>query len=1696
MPVEPLTQTPGRAPTAPIAPPKTKPVPLLQQNGLSGDVNEFNERVQAVFQAHHAAFGTKPSPHLAYDLVRSNVPAQDFSRLFQVKSQQQARTITALHADKQKNPDDYFVTRSDGIIQPSTPLLRLFQNVPPPAEAKQITPALQKKYPMVMMGALPIPGVDGVFKALRELDQPDQTQVAQSPTDVGLGIPSQTAGLVGTSALTRTDAYRNRQVVTLKQAQVALNKQMGTSLPVTGVFNDDWVKTISNWQHTTDYFRKQLAFQAKQEGFGDNVGTYVKAWEAKQQAVKHGLYGHFVATMPLPLFGHGGFWQDAGSIGAYLKGSSSNPLNMGLHALTRSAGLTLDLIGGTVTQAKADAAAGTTLAAFAAGLDKPGTTYEDALQQARKQLHANPSYLRAFGFGHVPLNEPSWLRAIDQTTNVLGDLVLLRKPAFTGERIAAGDMAAARNSVYLNKAAGWSYESLAKYGQDGIGRAAARLEGSPGARAFVARAAPLVKQGVMSRTQFRAHVAELYATGKTTVTYGEKGSAQVTGSVLPSLGSARLPAPGKAGQWLLEQKHGLRDALDSFDASAGGSNSTLVNRSGALIQTVRSAVAHAAPQGATLGFFQDILPERVFNFVVKHKLGDDTVALANKLESDLVRFQGKQNVRGIQKIQTDLKSLYHDKYGQGKQPADDPFKAILETEAPSQFKFPSGETASPDEALTSVTRFTSTLNAGLNKTAKIHARIILSGLNPAALIGAAVGGAVGGPVGGLVGFGLLGPGRSLFWKHLIGDGLRAVVGGLGDALTPEVRAATKELKTLGASDVTVGRRYGALLERLRMGEINWALGRTGTHGAVESFRTADKFGSGNYMASAGDFLRRQLDSKALDAYRQGRLTQLVSTDRDFKGLWKAAEKDLRKTDPTATLTEADFAAVIAQRYKDIEKGLTAKGLTFDDAAAVLRANMGAKAGDKLGSWLEKNRVDIPVDHGQVQVASGLDALSSAYVGNIIMRPNKFWRKSLGETVLAKHYSDFRKAGFAETDAFEAASTLAERVVKYHMLDFANRLQVEQDLRWLSYFATKHRLYWKWVISTFARNPRYAAAVNDFEKTLNDHGGVSLPVHVAGTDWQIPLERLVWVPGREYDETSPLALGVWNFVKSGGSLDAAVKASAGTNGNILTRSDTAVVLGTKLLKIHTGNEAPTYNYARAGLDQVTKDTVTRALNEYQVEFFKEHGHYATEANAVKTVLLHQMGQEYWRANLPLPVVPVSDRTEQQALLAEYMTLVDPKARGKFLDKHPDLADHFGVYDDPRKFLHNREFFQRWTQALDAYHSVRRDLYAEAKRTGEWTVPMEQKRRDLNASLQKTRQKLLIEDAHSAGIDTKGGVPNGTTIKYGPWGRVVNRDPQFDPSHFLSATFPKLAPGSQDNIIGPLQRSLQNELSLLNDPQYVRAQVQTPAELKTLKREILQKLEVFKSYPSDALGKIRDTYQTQFVNKYWAHYDARVKEILTLSHGKRAAADAAFRAWRDSEDKPVTVDGVKFPAPLRMAWATLDPKTRTERLSYLASKPFTSLADYELDLLDVTHPSNVSVALAAIDQAKQEYRAQHPGESVSKEQLLNVAKQINKQKGYEGFFRYYTQVLTAPGVRQFEQTSLYREMPEKALFDEVIRRPALEVAAQIKQGNRSYYLQQWAAQIDAKIVPWLAEPDQKPLRDYLALFGPDFLNGLPG
>ena len=483
---------PGRKPTSiPSASkpeerltPKAPPLPVFQANGFHGSPQEATTRLQTITDAHERAFGYKPKPAVAFDLFRSPVRDADLAHLFNFpKSKGQALGRAAVVSQGLANRPD------EGQLGAETRTVRDEGITVSRHDATQAQ--LADIYPTVEAGFLPVSKFGQVIESvgrLNELAADGSIQVrSQGMTladfeGLAQGLTNSDVEKARAGQLSASESVGGRAqdmlaaVTTIASAQRELNRMMGTTLPITGVFGDDWQRALSTWTKSVDYRRKVVEFQARDAGYEGDVGGYLKSWRAKQHAVEsNGLLSHFLEAMPLQLFGSGDV--DKG-VFAYLTHDGKyilKPSPDSLHMLTRSAGLALNTIGGTIDEAKAYAAAGSAFTQEVGPTlgSQDEHTFEEAKDKAKAALKAHPSWLRVF-YPDLPEHPEGALKALDDITNIVGDLVLLGKPKFTGERVAAGDVAKASSSRYVTYASKYAYNDL-KAGN--LGRAASRLEG-------------------------------------------------------------------------------------------------------------------------------------------------------------------------------------------------------------------------------------------------------------------------------------------------------------------------------------------------------------------------------------------------------------------------------------------------------------------------------------------------------------------------------------------------------------------------------------------------------------------------------------------------------------------------------------------------------------------------------------------------------------------------------------------------------------------------------------------------------------------------------------------------------------------------------------------------------------------------------------------------------------------------------------------------------------------------------------------------------------------------------------------------------------------------------------------------------------------------------------------------------------------
>lgn len=1713
-------------PAGPLEPPH----PILQAAGVNSGITAFNAKVAQIDAAHRVAYGVPPSPGLTLDVAKSDVQSQDYPKLFSVpRSPVVAQAQATLNKYVAANPDDVFHHR-DGLQITRTPLTRRLHPQGPPTTAPD---KLAASHPWVPResGFLPIQHFGALAGALSRLDQQGVTTrngqvviggqtVSQYEHQQTLGTAVNTGGTAtifpgapkqlvltekaaaGLGANEARIGGVTRDITTVKQAQQELKTRFPAyfnQLPADGNFNQDWVSATARFQSSATYYRSSTLQLAADNHFQGRPGEFVKAWKAKQKAIQSDPTGrYFYSQIPLAFFGDGKSVVDFYTGDTHGWGFINLP-TVALHAIAGVGRSTIDIASGLAGATKANLAGVTSyfqhvLPSYLGG---KGEGDKEAMAASTKALEANPTWLRIVYPG-LPAHPTGTLAAIDGASNLALDIILGNRLVVGGDAVKVGDYAGLRSSRYFKGATQLAYNSLRRRGIDGVGEASKLLQGGETLNVALADAA---KSGELTLAQYRQHVADLYHHGQTSIGDAVLHAGDTpNSSVLTSLLEKNLPNPS-----LLHQR--VKGALDQIDAGLHNSGLRGTDNTGNLFSAVRQLVARAAPRTEQRRIYDAKTPEDIYNWVVKNLKDRD---LAYRARNQLVVARAKQDIPAIQELNRSLLERYAAEYPNVKgvrTPLEQSSGPQIEAESLSNFKFLSGREKDTQSALARLQRKANATNQKLLTLARFHRRVIISGA----------------PIPG---------GESLFYKHAVADTLRRFVGHgkqFGFKLNAEQKAALADAQTFFKDNPAALRDYSANRAAAEIGEYAW-LTRTRPE-SYTSFNTGDYLHDGKYLEGAGAYLRHLVTDDALNAYRQSSKTDRtalfrhvwhnsfyqnkIAASEDFqkdaaeiKRLVKDGEQQKKLLSDLKKSYAQDYADTLWNQYRAIDAAGAKAGLqnALEIAAQVAREHPGAKIDQALGGWIRDNQLAFDVREAPIK-SSQFDGLMNYWVGKLLTF-NKLNRRVFFDHVFADTYSELGKAGWDKADALAAATQLARTQTVYHMLDFSNMLQVEQNLRWLSYYATKHRLYWTWIARQFARKPLLAAAVTDIGNTLDSRG--NLPVTLFGHRLVIPASRLVWANNTEYPETSPIIeTGVRfgaNIVKGENPSNAAADAFAAetaTSGNVFTRQDQAIMLLAKSVGMLSGKEPATFGAAVHGMSPVQRAGFNKELHGVILAYRADHnGRYPSEADAVKAALLRSTGLETWRTNLFVPVLPdTSQPSEIQKLHKQFDQITNPAKRRDFLDKHPQLADSFGASQDQDLFLHEQPLWDQFNQInADRQQALERVRQQIDQHGYNKTAAAEIKAISVkySADIQRLRRLDALTWKGSQTYPAGKIADNGEILTPGPWSRQLDGDP-IAARAFLHEAFPDITKGQLDqHMIGQTVLDLQNEATRIRTLGWQKLGYPDAQHARDRLSQISQKLDVFRSFPKTATAKMVDDFY-KVVDRYRAQRDAWTQRLANVSSSDKNVVFSEFRAWKEQYDHPITVTDpktgqkVRFPSPVSWGLTELPPDQYQAALAQAVASRWQDISGYEKNLLGVKTPANVAQGWAAYEKAVAEYESGPSNPPLVEQQKRGVARQIDK--AYPGFYKDFL-FAEQPKIDRYERTTLYQQLPtdERATFDRYIGGPAKQVAQAIKaNGHSTYYMRAWRTYVKTQLGPWLA--GNKQMQAGLARYGPDFLNTLP-
>jgi hypothetical protein len=1736
---------------------------VLKAAGVKGGIQGFNQKVQQIADAHQRSYGQLPSAGLTLDVARSDVQPQHFDALFSVpKSPIAARGQGVLAQHQRANPYDYLIPRADGSFEPDGPLRTLAVTSPVQPDTKQIA----KTHPWVPYASMsmPIPGSDQLNKSLAALEgkavseQSGQTTIGGKTLSQytqargqARGVPTMGATL-GLDAAPATGPYKSQAaavgdfsavggaVQTVKQAQQHLIDNFPTyfaGLKPVGTWNNDWVSAQTKFVGSATYADAWTKKLAQDNYFGKNTAEFASAWKAKQQKLKSGDPNAYQVYLHTPL----AYFGDAESIKRFLTSDAGNDhwYSFAVHYTIGAAeglGKTAYYGGsGLASEGKSQAASATKfLYEIGKNLSNgKGAGAQEAADISMKTLKQNPTWLR-IAYPPLPAHPTGGLAAADFASNFLLDLYAGNKLVIGGREIVPGETKAFNSARYTNTTIEWGFNSMKKRGLGGVGEASKMLQGGEQLNVAVAKR---IQAGDITLGEYKSMVSDLFHKGKvevrgapTVLPEGVAGKTKVihtadnpNNAVFRSLWSAKNPDPRLWTQTI--SKH-----LDHLDATLRSAPQAGTSNTADALSSLRGLFAHVAPRGGEALRIEDPkTPERLYNWAIQ-QFNDRSYA--QKIRNDFVVARARNDFGSLEDLNKDLSTRYAAEYPNRagvRTPLDPSEGPLTESQSFSYLKTPANRTKDVNNFFDATVAKAQKYNDNLLTIGRYHRQMIIGGGE--------------GPIP-------FPGGESLFWKHAVADTLRRFAGGAGlrFGLNAAQKKAKAEVEQHLFENPAVGRDLSVKRAQSKMGEQRW-LTHDGPISKGDNFITGEHLADTAKMNAAGAYLRQLVTDDALTAYRasseadktalfrhvwhspfyQNKIAKDELYLQDLRSLQEVAPKGLNLKGAISDLKKGyaqQYADELWKTYKEIDVNGA-----LDRAHLTFITNTGAGADKALAKFIQDEKLSFAVRDPLIQGTNKFDNWSTWWIGKL-MTFNKANRQSFFDHVLYDSYSHLTSMGWARSDAIATASDLAKFQTVYHMLDFSNMLQVEQNLRWFSYYATKHRLYWSWLARQFATRPLLAAAADDVSKTVDKNGNITF--RAFGVNVTIPAARLVWANTQQYPEVSSiLTFGSDYFTKLPGQgiVGAGQQALAdqtATGGTVLGRQDQWVMMAARL-----ASSPKTYDAATAGMSPVQKSSFDRIMHGYILSYRSAHdGMYPSEADAVHAGLLNGIGSEMYRANLFFPFYvdkpPVgepSQPTWYEARSKQFDALKSPKQKRAFLDKNPDFADLMGASQDQGVWLHEAPMWDAFRTARTSYLDEMELLYQKSRATG-WNLTLQKEYKKTTSQYSQAIDKIKLRDSATwMGNATypKGSVISGTIVQPGPWTKKLETDPLASKT-WLHEMFPGIAQKQLDghtiseNVVqlraeaDKIRQAQAGGTKKLTDMGYT---AQTARDRLT---NIFNKIAVFNGAPKNATTKLVSDYYGKFVSPYIKQRDGVWTKRVNAAKGTpdENAVFAAFRAWKETHDHAVTVDGVKFPSPVSWGTMQLPPDQYKNQLATAASSDPLHVTGYEWKLLGVNAPPSVNSVISTLETLEAQYKADpaYAGTSLAKEQKLRAARVITK--GYPsslpgfpngiaphpGFYAWYVGFASLPKVDRYERTSLYINMAPRAKtqFDSLIGSVAKEgtkLAANKNSGYPSNYIKsKWKSYIKTVVMPDLQKPQYKALATELREYPADFLYTLAG
>jgi len=882
--------------------------------------------------------------------------------------------------------------------------------------------------------------------------------------------------------------------------------------------------------------------------------------------------------------------------------------------------------------------------------------------------------------------------------------------------------------------------------------------------------------------------------------------------------------------------------------------------------------------------------------------------------------------------------------------------------------------------------------------------------------------------------GLLVPDVALFWKHGITDSLRRLIAeGPMRAITGP--SARRWLNGRLAEMPDLKAEFDTTRTFTKDGE--WRYDMQGSQRQGEG--PAAAFMSQDHPRAAAEYIDRRLMSGAYQTYKVRGKEGVIKWFLDTPQGQSVAEAEGMAGENSWIL-----AHMVAKNIDNIE--FHAPG--FLEQAEQVR-NGAADSRKALTKFIKKSEAQFPVSghlsndqlFNLAHPVRALDNVSQKIIGTYLMA-NKWNRGGLFHDMTAHLARQYVKAGGDEVDSIRAAMSQARVINRYHMLDLADALKVEQNIRWGALFFTKHRLYWNWLLQTMRARPQLALAAKDLQQAADQYQGKNvgstpgvftfnvpwrvpglIPPGVAssldakGMEIGIPYARLLWLTEAS-NNPGPLS----NVVHDIGAGDA--KDLLPFRGNVsATTIDSAINTAYLMINHDLGRIQTSAGVLKSmsSQDQVTFQGI---MARVQAGYYAQHHRYLDDSDATSIALKHMLITSFWRSSAFSGSYPNDPRltNAQDAAWKAYNESPNPAEREKIRKANPWIDTLLGAYNgSPAQHTQEQQLWDTFNQ-LNAQHDHNLSQLLHGAKT------------DPN----KTASDLFGKAWH-AEQDRYTKAINGLEASARRQG-ATSWLQSFQADHF--AQVHKLFSASLHQIYGiPEKRAekvaeagrphwLQSYRAMLYGPDAPlgdAAIAKLPVDQQQTARETAaiykQMIRPWNGEPTTAADKVRNAYFTQV---YTPFVNARDKYFQRAGLETKDQAGRVYdelRAYYDSVDHPVTVNGIEMPSPMRVHFAMLPPAAQKQYTQGLMTKQWQWLSAFDKSLLGVkvdpsiqdgwTYYNNTLYEAIGGPAGTIHKAGLHP--SLTPQAALQYAYDVDKggfagnEKGYPGFYADYVRNL---------------------------------------------------------------------------------------